>query len=400
MRRSFWADILKFGMLVLSVSSVGQWLSFSIGPVVVWWLIYAVLIFGMVYLWDKSFHPISLVAWMMVITISCLYGTKFCRDYWDWKLLISNFIYYSMCLAIVVANTSDVLQDILRFLYKHLWKIFIILVLFLNSDGISKFLIPYTFLALLYPLLDNKYKKVVWGAFLITIILGYDGRSDILKFLFCILVGVFANRHDILPYIRKWYWIFYVLPVALFMLAVNGTFNVFKFGEELKPQEEQTGKIRTDDTRTVLYEEVLTTAEEQGTVYFGGTPARGYYSNWMIQNQESLYDIVGELHYGERSETESSVLNVFMHFGVFGLIIYMILFFRASYLGIFKSNNMYVPILGLYVAFRFFFGWVEDFTRFDLNMFFLWAMVGMCYSPFYREMTDDEFYDWFENILA
>ena len=120
----------------------------------------------------------------------------------------------------------------------------------------------------------------------------------------------------------------------------------------------------------------------------------------MIQNHESFYDIVGELHYGERAETESSVLNVFMHFGVFGIIVYMILFFCASYWGIFRANNMYLPILGLYVAFRFLVGWVEDFTRFDLNMFFLWAVVGMCYSPYFREMTDDEFNDWFEGVLA
>ena len=44
-------------------------------------------------------------------------------------------------------------------------------------------------------------------------------------------------------------------------------------------------------------------------------------------------------------------------------------------------------------------GWIEDPTRFDMNMFLLWAMIGMCYSPLFREMTDADFDDWLSAVI-
>ena len=82
------------------------------------------------------------------------------------------------------------------------------------------------------------------------------------------------------------------------------------------------------------------------------------------------------------------------------LFIYLMMFGHASFLAIFQSNNNYMPIVGAYIAFRFLIGWVEDFTRFDLNMFYLWAMIGMCYSPYFRNMSNDEFSEWLNNMVA
>lgn len=398
MQRNLLENILKYGMLLLCVSSVGQWLRISIGPTLLWWTFNALMIWALVRSRDNSYRPFWLVVWVVYWSVSSIIGTWLCRDYWDWKLLIANVISYSICITTIVAGVPELMQQILGFLYRHLWKLFIVLVLFMEPDGISKFMLPFSFLALLYPILDKKYKRYVWGGLLITLVFGIECRTDVLKFLFCSAIGLFSVRHSVNKYIRRWYWVLYLLPFLFFILAANGTFNIFNVGKYFDDSDESPNRMSMADTRTFLYEEVITNAQEKGTVWFGVTPARGYFSEWFAQMGDDS-DVMGDMHYGERGGTESSVLNVFLHFGVVGLFIYLMLFWNASYLAIFKSNNIYIPIIGLYVAFRFLIGWVEDFTRFDLNMFFLWMMVGMCYSPYFRDMSDDDFSGWINNIL-
>lgn len=390
--------VFRYGILLLSVSSIANTLPFVIAPFAFWWAFKAVMIWVMLRLWDKSYHPRLIVLWMVMVLISCLVGTIYCRDYWDWKNFINNVLNYSICITALAVCVPEILQDALQILYKHFWKLFIALALFLSSDGISKIFIPFSFLALFYPLLDSKYRKYVWLALGISLAFGLDGRSVLLRFLFCMAIGLFSLRLEIAKYARKWYWLFFILPFVFFVLAATGIFNIFQIGEGFSSGEEK-GRVNTADTRTSLYEEVIATSMDRGTVLFGNTPARGYYSEWLTEMGDES-DLMGSIHYGERGNTEASVLNVFMHFGIFGMIIYFLLFWRACYLGIFRSNNKYMPIIGLCVAFRYSMGWVEDFTNFDLNMFYIWAMIGMCYSPYFREMTDDEFIEWFDGILA
>ena len=350
-------------------------------------------------LWDKTYRPVQIILWMVLVLASCVAGTFFCRDYWDWKHLVSNVINYSICIAAMLACVPEALQKVLSFLYKHIWVLFFLFVFFLPSKGIAKFLLPFTFLALFYPLLNSKYSKLVWLAFLITIIFGIQSRSDVIRFLFCLAIGIWSIRHDVVRIAKRWYWVFFVLPFVLFTLAAKGKFNVFKIGDDSSLIADENNRISTADTRTMLYEEVISTVLDRSAMWFGCTPARGYYSEWMIRNNDQS-NIMGDMHYGERGNSESSVLNVFLHFGIIGIVVYLLLFWRASFLGIFRANNRYVPVIGLYVAFRFMMGWVEDFTSFDMNMFLLWTMIGICYSPYFREMTDDEFEEWIENMLV
>lgn len=398
MQNSLLNKIFRYCVLILSVSSIVNTLPFVIAPFAFWWAFKVLMIWVMLRLWNKSYHPTLILMWMVLVLISCMYGISFCRDYWDWKSFINNILNYSICITALTVCVPEILQDALQFLYKHFWKLFIALALFLSSDGISKIFIPFSFLALFYPLLDPKYRKLVWLALGISLVFGLDGRSVLLRFLFCMAIGLFSLHLDIEKYARKWYWLFFILPYVFFLLAVTDTFNIFRIGDGIYVEEEQ-GRINTSDTRTILYEEVITTSLDRGTVLLGNTPARGYYSEWMIQMSDET-DVVGDIHYGERGNAEASVLNVFMHFGIIGMIIYFLLFWRASYLGIFRSNNKYMPIIGLCVAFRYSMGWIEDFTNFDLNMFYIWGMIGMCYSPYFREMTDEDFEEWFEGILS
>ena len=391
-------NILLFCMVALCVSSVAGYLLVPIGSTAMWWMI-RIGILAIIFLnREKTFHPMPLMSWIALLLVSGVVGCFLCRDYWDWKRFVNIMIAYSVCLVALMACQPDVLQKCLYYIYKYFWAIFLLLVFILTSTGIGKLLIPFSFIALFYPLLSTKYKWFIWMALALTITFGLDSRSDVLKMLVCMLLGVFMMRQRFQKLIKRWYWLFFVLPFVLFGLAANHTFNIFEIGSNLWDVEDTESNFDFTDTRTVLYEEVITSAIERQTVFFGVTPAGWYHSEWVIRNMDAS-DIMGDIHYGERGGTESCILNVFLHFGVLGLIIYMLLFVIASYLAINKSNNMYVPLIGFYVAFRFMMGWIEDIVNLDVNMFLLWAMVGMCYSPAFREMTDDDFIEWVDGAI-
>ena len=101
----------------------------------------------------------------------------------------------------------------------------------------------------------------------------------------------------------------------------------------------------------------------------------------------------------ERFSNEVSVLNVFTWTGLIGVLLYFLVFFRASYLAVNKSNNIYMKIVGLYVAFRWAYAWVEDFNRFDLSNLFLWIMIGMCFSNSFRAMNNLEVKFWVRGVF-
>ena len=82
----------------------------------------------------------------------------------------------------------------------------------------------------------------------------------------------------------------------------------------------------------------------------------------------------------ERQSCEVSILNIFNYFGLIGVTLYCFIFLQASFLAIYKSRNRIIPVIGLYISFRWLFAFIEDFSRFDLNYMFLWLMIGMCYG--------------------
>ena len=115
--------------------------------------------------------------------------------------------------------------------------------------------------------------------------------------------------------------------------------------------------------------------------------ARGYESEWFGRGVDADLN----LNRNERGSSEVSLLNVFNYFGLVGVFVYMLIFIIGSYKAIFKSNNSFMPLLGLFVAFRWDVAFIEDFTNFSLNYLFLWIMIGMCFSQKFRGMSENEF---------
>ncbi|MPN16005.1 hypothetical protein SDC9_163342 [bioreactor metagenome] len=192
------------------------------------------------------------------------------------------------------------------------------------------------------------------------------------------------------------------MPIVLFGLGVSGIFNVFDMDSYIKGDFTISGagmdgsrveESVTVDTRTFLYEEVLLSAINNNYWLWGRTPARG---NDSYSFGAWAHEYTGRY---ERVANEIGLANVFTWTGIVGVILYLFIFFKASYLAVNKSRNIYTKMLGIYIAFRWMYAWVEDINNFSLNYFMLWMVIGLCFSYTFREMTNKEVVVWVRGIF-
>ncbi|WP_295913157.1 hypothetical protein [uncultured Alistipes sp.] len=151
----------------------------------------------------------------------------------------------------------------------------------------------------------------------------------------------------------------------------------------------------SDDTRTFIYEEVITSAIRHRYVLFGRTPARGNDSAWFgAYNAEELN--TGKY---ERHSNEVCHPNVFTWLGLIGMLMYSFLYLKSSYLAVYCSNNLFMKLLGVFIAFRWAYGWIEDFNSFQIMSISIWMMIAMGFSASFRQMNNNMFKTWIRSIF-
>lgn len=397
--------ILPYTIILISISSIQPWCSLPIGNTFLWWLLQSFILFIFYKLRPSKYTILPINIFLIYLILSAIYGAIFmAENYWDWKLLINNLMVFSLPLASFIFFNPLILKKLTKCWLKYAWIIFIILMPFLSSNAYGRFLVPFTLLALSFPLINKKFKLLTLIAFIITITLGNESRSDMVKFTVCLLLGLSLYY----PYIWKrrkvilsFSYTLLVIPLILFILGITNTFNIFKIEEELGLKNKYTIQLSDGseystltDTRTLLYVEEIQSAIKNDYILLGRSISRGYDSALFGE----VIDQATGLKREERQSCETSILNIFNYFGIIGVILYFIIFARASFLAIIQSKNIFISVIGVYVAFRWLFAWIEDFSRFDLNYLFLWIFIGLCYSPTFRSMTNKDFIIWINKI--
>ena len=185
------------------------------------------------------------------------------------------------------------------------------------------------------------------------------------------------------------------------MLGATGRFNIFDVtsNEKIIYHKTQTGEIREEnvysDTRTFIYLEVFASAIRNDYLIFGRTLARG--------NDSAFFGafLGDDLKTGkfERHSNELLHLNILTWLGLVGVFLYSLIYIRGSWLAVYRSKNFYVKLMGIFVAFHWAYGWVEDFNRLDIQNIALWSVIAMSYSSKFRVMTDAEFRAWFRGVF-
>ena len=404
-------DVLAILIVILTMTSLTLWSSIPIGSTFTDWVLFAFIIFIFIFKKKEYYNPSNdsnlwflkiYVLWVFICFVRGLFVAEY---YWDFKNLINASCALFLSLSIYIFTNPSVLKRVLNIWLNYAFPLFIFFIPILHPLSFGYYLFPISFLALFIPALNFKWRFIIIGVSLFVILSSIDARSNVIKFTVPML---FSMLYYIKFFLRSKLFIFiniliFFVPISLFILAVNGTFNIFNLeenvsgtytSEKIKDGERIQENLMVD-SRTFLYEEVIFSALKNDYVLFGRTPARGNDSFYFgSYNAEEL----GTKRY-ERYSNEVSILNIFTWTGLVGVVLYFFIFFKAAYLAIVKSKSSFLKILGLYVSFRWATAWVEDFNRFDIMNLMLWMVIAMCYSKKFRKMTDFEFKIWINKIF-
>lgn len=375
-----------------------------------WWSISGIIliIYGLAtyYFYDRANRGNMIfiylyMAWAMICVIR---GAFVAEMYWDWKLLTNNFMIFMLTLISFAATNKVLMQSLLSYYVKYLIPLFIVFFMIIRTDAYGFYLMGVSTMLLFFPVFTLRQKFILIICTAIVLFSDLGARSNILKFLIpaLMLVPYYYRKLFPIKILELLRLLMFVLPITLFILGATDIFNVFKIKEYMNKDVRIMGLnergVREEesligDTRTFLYEEVINSAIDNKYVFFGRTPARGNDSNTfgLIQFQWT-----GRY---ERESNEIGLANTFTWLGLVGVIIYSLIFYHASFLAVNRSNNIFIRLMGLYIAFRWFYSWIEDHQTFSLNYLMLIAMWGMCLSESFRKMTDKQFMIWARGIF-
>ncbi|MBC7845813.1 MAG: hypothetical protein H7Y10_04930 [Flavobacterium sp.] len=310
------------------------------------------------------------------------------------------FLVYS----IYIFSNPNIVQCILRTWLQYAFPLFLVFFLLIGTDIYGFYLIPISFLALFLPVVNFKWKMIIVGVSLFVIVASLEARTNVVKFIMPALFSLLFYFKKLLK--SKWLSVIhvfiFVLPIMLLVLAINDTFNVFEMDKYISTKSNTVvlNSLGADedllgDSRSFLYQEVISSAIKNDYVLFGRTLARG---NDSVAFGSHEAEELRTFRY-ERYSNEVSILNVFTWTGLIGIVLYFFIFFKATHLAIANSNSYFLKIIGLYGSFRWLTAWVEDFNRFDIMNVFIWIVIAMCYSKQFREMSDRDFAIWLNGIF-
>ncbi|MFR9644740.1 MAG: hypothetical protein SNH57_05615 [Rikenellaceae bacterium] len=321
--------------------------------------------------------------------IGFIRGALLDNDYWRWKMLIGNLFLIMLPFMCCLFTSPSILRMQMRpMLLFGLLFFPIHFVSIRYSHGVGQYLYFMLLYMLYIPLLPKRWRYITIIIFFIASFYDIGARSALIKNSIALLLALVLYLN-----LDK-RWLFKVLhpiimffPIVLLCLGIAGIFNVFKFDQYIDFEENETTTELSADTRTGLYENVIASAVLNEYIIQGRTPARGYDStNFTVM-------------FADRGASEVSIHNIFTYYGLIGTVLYFLIFYIASWRAIFQSRNRYIPILGIFVSFRWIYAWIEDFSVFDIGYVFLWVMIAMCMSSRFRYMSDGEFRYWLNLTL-
>lgn len=382
----------------------------TINNTTLWWgisfLILMMFFLSRHYFFDTRNEDNLLVVWIYLLwNIVCITRGMFEAEvYWDWKGLIGNSM--ALMLPIVIFSTTNkiVVQSLFVFYVKYGLPLFALFAVLIRTDAFGFYLMPVSILILFFPAFTKRQRILILLIAVLVIFSDFGARSNILKFgiPFLILIIYYFKEKISVKILETARISLFIIPLVFFGLGVTNVFNVFNMSEYLKGDyvgvgtDNEGNRVEmsaTADTRTFIYIEVLESAINNNYWMLGRTPARG--------NDSNTFGVLASELTGrnERLANEIGLANVFTWTGIMGVILYFLIFYRASYLAINKSNNIYVKMLGVFIAFRWLYSWVEDINNFTINYFMLMIIFGMCFSHSFRKMTNNEVIIWARGIF-
>lgn len=333
------------------------------------------------------------VYFTIALSLYAIINYSFIGERSDFARLITSNMAMLTCICTYTLSIPKWMQKGSQPLFKYL-PLIAILYLPFSRDGMYGdflgFICTPAILLLLFFLDLPKKQRIIWLLLTILIVISSfvgDARSHVIKFSVAFLIGityVFDKFYQKLKFIV---WGFVIVPFILLFLGISGTFNVFEMDQYIKNKSVNEDIIT--DTRTTVYVEVLSSALNNNYLVWGRGIGRGYAS--IFQEGRSADNRNATILGSSERNSEVGIHNIFTWGGIVYVIIYTLMWCSVLYYGVYKSNNRYVRTVGFYLAFYYFYSWVENFQGFTIIFISSWFMVALCLSPYFRSMNDQEF---------
>jgi len=327
--------------------------------------------------------------------ITIIRGAINAQDYWDWRYLsLSSFfsflIIYAMPIGILIFNNAHLLRLVLKKVYTYSF-----ILVPIGFGGIllyARVTISVWFYILLSVFLKRSWQIIILFSAFCAVITGFEIRANILRISIALmLMIIYFMRRLIKVGILKLLCLFFLIaPFVFLSLGVTGRFNVFQpFNDSDENftigEGEGTSSNLVQDTRTLLYQEVFSSMTETNTSFIIGGGATAKYQSRIIveaNNDRGRY------------RSEVGFLNMLLYSGGIGVLLYFLVLAMSAYYALYQSSNFFTKILGVFIASRWLLFFIEDITLYDMNFYFLWIAIGMCFSKKFRGATDQQIKNW------
>lgn len=330
--------------------------------------------------------------WLILCVIGILRGLILSESYWDYKyVIISGIPLTLVSLNFFIGSKIIIFRYILKYYLEYIVLIsflFIPLTFTANQEIFSRLVIAISIFIVFIPYLKKKKVLTILLISTLSVLIVITFRTNILKFSFSILIlGCYYFRKIISRRLISIVFIaLFSAPLIFLAFGLNGSYNIF---EKISENEEyitytKKGELEnlTTDTRTFLYQEVIFSVLKSNNLIFGEGLSTGYQSDFFTDKGGAIN--------GKRYRCEVHFLNIFLYFGLTGVLSYTLFLFFVCYKGIYNSNNILAKMLSLLIASRFLLSFLEEFTQYDMNFFFFWLIVGLLCSSQFRSMSDKQ----------
>lgn len=320
-------------------------------------------------------------------------GKRIFTVYLLWCIFIAlkslSYLHDKQSIAFCIHNTLSVLlisfvfifadTFYIKIFYRKFFKIgipiFLILSFYMMPGCWGWYLVPIHLFILFLPKISSKWKIISLILFTMSIF-DIGTRANLLRGIAVIgcLLLMKINNHLIVNSICKFLSVTLLIsPIIFLYLGITGIYNIFE-------SEKQANNQFYADTRTLVYEEVITSAINNNYIWTGRTFSHGYDSKFQEQFSSSTKK-------AERT-SEVSACNIFTWTGFIGLSLYFLCFITSVYYSVFKSQNSYIKILGVYLAFRWFMAFIEEINNVDPLNITIFMTMSLCLNPYLINQKD------------
>ena len=396
-------------VVLITVISVNLWSIFPIENMVLSWGLYLLICISV--LWNKYYYfspnngrdYLIIRIYIIWMIIGVIRGCFVAENYWEWKELVSATFALSLPIFVYAFSIPLILQTTLSVWIKFALPAFgLFFIWAISRDAHHFYLGPILLLGCFIPALPKKWKYILLGLLFLMLVVDLTARSQTIKAAIVLLISAayYLSRYTSTRIFNIAHWFCYIIPIVFLTTAIMGVFNPFQALEDNEGKymtTDEVGEVEdlAADTRTGLYEEIVSSAVRHNYIWQGRTPARGN-DSWIFGSYTAEELKTGRY---ERHSNEFCHPNIFTWLGLIGVVFYGLIYLRGSYLALYKSNSVWMKLIGVFIAFRWAFGWIEDTNSIDISNIALWMMIAMGFSEQFRAMSNTEMEEWVCGIL-